>query len=95
MRFKQNWENLATAIIVDACDEYRRTYARCRKKLSYSQTMDQWEIRDLKKFFYGPVYEALTNLDPTFLLEQLEQEVEEKLGILERSKRERELIAMS
>ena len=85
------YENLANAIIIQACDDYR-TYRRQLKKLQasepkngdakakarYEKKLEQVkaDIREVVSFFYSDWYSQLTTVNPEYLLERLNKECE-------------------
>ena len=55
------YENLANAIIVQACKDYRLTE-------------DEAQLKEIEQFFHSQWFSALTSLDPDLLIKELRKE---------------------
>jgi len=68
------YEELANAVIVQACEDYKRAYAcYLRNPDSAERTMQQLE--ELELFFRSDWYKTLTELDGEYLMHRLQEEV--------------------
>lgn len=65
------FENLAIAIITQAAVDYRREYDILRKQPGDQNAQER--LAKLKEFFYSEYYSILTNVDPDYLIEQIEK----------------------
>lgn len=71
---ERNYENLAQAIIVLACKDYRRALKKLKK--------DKWNadakaiMREVESFFHSYEFSIYTELDPDMLLSRLKMEVQ-------------------
>lgn len=78
-----NYLLLAEAIVKQAAEDYARAlrgeYVRGRKPKKM--------LEELKKFFFSQWYEQLTNVDPQYLLAQLEQAYADECRFLEAGRR--------
>ena len=63
------YENLANAIVEQACKEYRRLWY---------QTIDDVDKQRIIRFFRSQWFSILTALDPEWLIEKLEREADAK-----------------
>lgn len=68
------FENLANAVIVQACEDYRAA-AKALRKNPHSQTA-AGDIRSLERFFHSAWYGALTAVDGDFLIRRLRAEAQ-------------------
>lgn len=66
------WENLAEAIIVRACKDYRKAY---RRHLKRHNKETEAEVNHLRKFFRSDWFEVLTTANGEAILQDLEKEV--------------------
>ena len=72
--YRENWEDLANAIIISAVKEYKRTYKQLLRNPRNKSA--QKVLNELEQFFYGRWYAQLTDLDPHYLLERLKEAIE-------------------
>ena len=70
------YQNLATAIVAQACDDYRKLL---RGKSIYANGV-RCSIRGLKKFFRSEYFSTLTKVSGEYLLEKLDAEYEAEKG---------------
>jgi hypothetical protein len=68
------YENLANAIVIQACKDYRKAYKRFLRK-ERSAHNDTSELQELECFFRSNWYKTLTGIDGEYLMERLRQEV--------------------
>lgn len=66
--------NLANAIIVQAADDYLKALRRLKKHPDSQKYLD--EITELETFFHSEKFEILTDVDPDYILDRLQKEVE-------------------
>lgn len=71
---QENWEDLANAIIVCAVEDYVSAYKRLLRHPT-SKTAKE-EIKKLEVFFFGDWYAMLTDVDPHYLLDKLQEAIE-------------------
>ena len=69
------YENLANAIIVKACEDYRAALRGLKRNPSDRNYMD--EALQLERFFHSAWYKKLTSVDGKFLISKLQAEVEQ------------------
>lgn len=74
MREMTPYENLANAIVIQACKDYRKAYKRYLRK-ARSAHNDTSELKELERFFHSNWYKTLTSIDGDYLMERLRQEV--------------------
>ncbi len=67
------YEALGNAIILQAVKDYRAALKRVRKNPQNRLAID--EALTIEKFFRGPLYGVITNVDPEFLIGKLRNEV--------------------
>ena len=70
-----NYQDLASAVVVQAAKDYRRALKRLVKFPSNHNTKQ--EIKQLEAFFRSDYYQLLTSLDGELLMDKLKQEVED------------------
>ena len=75
---RENWENLANAIILTAVKDFRTEYKKLLKNPK-SKTAAA-EVASLIRFFTSEYYSSLTSVDGEFLVRKLKSEVEEKIN---------------
>jgi hypothetical protein len=66
------WENLAEAVIMLACKDYRKAY---RRHLTHPTKETETELNRERKFFRSDWFNVLTTLDGETILSRLEEEV--------------------
>ena len=67
------YENIANAVILQACIDYRRVYG------NYLRDGDASKLNELERFFHSNWYKKLTDLDGEYLMRRLREEVESKM----------------
>lgn len=67
------YENLANAIIIKACDDYRAALKRMQRNPESKLAID--DALSLEKFFCSPLYQALTTVDGEFLIRKIRAEI--------------------
>lgn len=68
------YENLANAIIVKACEDYRAVLKKIKHNPKNKDAID--EVLSLERFFHSQWYQTLTNVDGEFLIRKLRDEIE-------------------
>lgn len=68
------YQNLANAIIVAACKDYRKAYKRYLRRLHLTDKPDS-DLLELERFFRSAWYQTLTSIDGEYLMGRLRQEV--------------------
>ena len=71
---QENWEDLANAIILSAVEDYTDVYKRLRRHPTSKAGKN--EISKLERFFYSDWYAMLTDVDPRYLLNKLQEAIE-------------------
>lgn len=66
------YENLANAIIVQACDDYRAGLKKIKKNPENRAAID--EALRIEKFFHSGWFGALTTVDGDFLIRRIREE---------------------
>jgi hypothetical protein len=73
------WESLANAIVEQAANDYRRSFDREKNyRIKRSKKYKVVDRDEVLSFFHSPWYEMLTNVDPDFIIEKLNEELEDK-----------------
>ena len=67
------YENIANAVILQACIDYKRVYG------NFLRNGDASGFNELEKFFHSNWYKKLTDLDGEYLIRRLREEVESKM----------------
>ena len=67
------YENIANAVILQACIDYRRVYG------NFLRNGDASGLNELETFFHSNWYKKLTDLDGEYLIRRLREEVESKM----------------
>lgn len=75
---KENWENLANAIVLTAVKDFRTEYKKLLKNPKSKAAAA--EVASLIRFFTSDYYSSLTSVDGEFLVRKLKSEVEEKIN---------------
>lgn len=80
------YENLVTAIVKQACDDFEINYRiLMRKSTSYAKRVNASnEIELIEAFFLQGLFEECTGLDGKVFLEKLKKEVREGEGFRKR-----------
>ena len=68
---QENWEDLANAIVLSAVTDYVSAYRRIIRRPTNKSA--KLEIQKLEEFFFGDWYAMLTDLDPHYLLDKLQE----------------------
>ena len=68
------YENLANAIIVKACDDYRAALKKLKHNPKNRDAIE--EPLSVERFFRSQWYQTLTNVDGEFLIRKLRDEIE-------------------
>ena len=70
---QENWEDLANAIILSAVEDYTSAYKRLlRRPTNKSAKM---EVEKLEEFFFSGWYTMLTDVNPHYLLDKLQEAI--------------------
>jgi len=68
------YENLANAIVVKACEDYRAALKKIKHNPKNRNAID--EALSLERFFRSQWYQTLTSVDGDFLIRKLRGEIE-------------------
>lgn len=68
------YEELANAVIIQACEDYKRAYA-CYLRNPESAERTKQQLEELEFFFRSDWYKTLTELDGEYLMQRLQEEV--------------------
>ena len=71
---QENWEDLVNAIILSAVEDYTGAYKRLLRRPTNKSA--KLEVEKLKEFFFGDWYAMLTDVDPHYLLDKLQEAIE-------------------
>lgn len=71
------YEEVANAIVIQACNDYKNAYRRSLHKVGIAGEADE-ELAELEEFFCSDWYKKLTEVDGEYLMERLRNEVLEK-----------------
>ena len=74
MKHFDPYENLANAIIIQACKDFRRAYKRYLRRYRSSDKPDT-EFLELESFFRSDWYKTLTSVDGEYLMDRIKKEV--------------------
>ena len=74
MKHFDPYENLANAIIIQACKDFRRAYKRYLRRYRSSDKPDT-ELLELESFFRSDWYKTLTSVDAEYLMDRIKKEV--------------------
>ena len=74
MKHFDPYENLANAIIIQACKDFRRAYKRYLRRYRSSDKPDI-ELLELESFFRSDWYKALTSVDGEYIMARIRKEV--------------------
>lgn len=74
MEYRENWENLANAIIQQAVDDYRKV---CNGKTGILLEGDSRSIKKIEDFFLSGWFHMLTKIDGRMLIKRLRSEANE------------------
>ena len=74
MKHFDHYENLANAIIIQACKDFRRAYKRYLRRYRSSDKPDT-ELLELESFFRSDWYKTLTSVDGEYLMDRIKKEV--------------------
>lgn len=72
------WEDLAEAIIVRACKDYRKAYRRYLKRQNKET---EAEVAYQRKFFRSQWFGVLTSANGEVILQKLEEEIRENSNV--------------
>ena len=69
---RENYQNLANAIIEQACHDYLVALERVRKRERRVRfNIEEDEIRNIEEFFHSDWFRELTDLDGDYLIKRL------------------------
>ena len=68
------YENLANAIIIQACKDYRKAYKRYLRRFRSTDKPDD-ELVELENFFRSDWYNTLTSVDGEYIMARIRKEV--------------------
>ena len=69
---RQNWEDLANAVVLKAVEDYRKIRKQLRE--DPDQALLQKKIRELERFFRSPWFSILCDIDGSTILYNLRRE---------------------
>lgn len=72
------YEDLANAIVLQACKDYKSAYRRYLRRYGRADRTDP-QMAELEKFFRSDWYKTLTSVDGEYLMKRLQDEVAEEL----------------
>lgn len=72
------YEELANAIIIQACKNYKSAYRRYLRRYGRADRTDP-QMAELERFFRSDWYKTLTSVDGELLMKRLQNEVAEEL----------------
>ena len=67
------YENLANAIIIQACKDYRKAYKRYLRRYRSTDKPDA-ELVEFERFFRSDWYRTLTSVDGEMIMERIRKE---------------------
>ena len=76
MKYVDGYTDLANAIIKQAVKDYKCVYRRLRKNPDNKKAKK--DLRKLESFFFSSWYEALTDLDASYLLRKVWERLEKE-----------------
>ena len=71
-------EELANAIVLQACKDYRCAYIRHLRRYGLSDRTDT-QLAELERFFRSDWYKTLTSVDGEYLMKRIQDEVKLQL----------------
>ena len=74
MEHYNQYENIANAIVIQACKDYRRAYRRYLRRYRCTGTPDA-ELTELEAFFRSTWYRSLSALDGEYIMDRIRKEV--------------------
>ena len=74
MTHSEPYENLANAIIIQACKDYRKAYKRYLRRFRSTDKPDD-ELVELENFFRSDWYNTLTSVDGEYIMARIRKEV--------------------
>jgi hypothetical protein len=83
-RFVPNdpWQNLAAAIVAQACRDYVKSYKIVLKEKNCPSgqlsNYHRGNLKSIEHFFHSDWYAMLTDIDPDHLIRQLRSEITER-----------------
>ena len=72
------YEEIANAIIIQACNDYKKSYHRHLNRNTIVTVTDQ-ELTELEDFFRSDWYKKLTEIDGECLMERLREQVRKQV----------------
>ena len=70
---REAYENLANAIVMLAAMDYKAALESQARGVN-----SKCAIEKLEKFFFSPWYEFLTDVDPTYIIRRIREEVKDR-----------------
>ena len=71
-------EELANAIVLQACKDYRSAYIRYLRRYGLPDRNDP-QLAELERFFRSDWYKTLTSVDGEYLMKRIQDEVKMEL----------------
>lgn len=74
MTHSDPFENIANAVVIQACKDYRKAYKRYLRRYRSTDKPDE-KLTELESFFRSSWYKALTAIDGEYLMDRIKKEV--------------------
>lgn len=74
MTHSDPYENIANAVVIQACKDYRKAYKRYLRRYRSTDKPDE-ELTELENFFRSAWYKTLTAIDGEYLMDRIKKEV--------------------
>lgn len=74
MTHSDPFENIANAVVIQACKDYRKAYKRYLRRYRSTDKPDE-KLTELESFFRSSWYKALTAIDCEYLMDRIKKEV--------------------
>lgn len=74
MTHSDPYENIANAVVIQACKDYWKAYKRYLRRYRSTAKPDE-ELTELESFFRSAWYKTLTTIDGEYLMDRIKKEV--------------------
>lgn len=74
MTHSDPFENIANAVVIQACKDYRKAYKRYLRRYRSTDKPDE-KLAELESFFRSAWYKTLTAIDGEYLMDRIKKEV--------------------
>lgn len=74
MTHSDPFENIANAVVIQACKDYRKAYKRYLRRYRSTDKPDE-KLTELESFFRSAWYKTLTAIDGEYLMDRIKKEV--------------------